>query len=158
MRAIGFPWLMVIIGVVNIIYAPLCCYLRSPPAKEEKLVRGSDNCWENNVAFLSMSLSFLLILCSFFLFLIHSLLCHVSGVFLSLFFFFGATPATYGGSQARDRIGAAAASCTTASNARSEPHIFILHHSSQQCWMLNLLSKARDRTCILMDSPQVRYG
>ena len=88
MRAIGFPWLMVIIGVVNIIYAPLCCYLRSPPAKEEKLVRGSDNCWENNVAFLSMSLSFLLILCSFFLFLIHSLLCHVSGFFLFVCFSF----------------------------------------------------------------------
>uniref|UniRef100_A0A671F7Z1 Solute carrier family 18 member A1 n=1 Tax=Rhinolophus ferrumequinum TaxID=59479 RepID=A0A671F7Z1_RHIFE len=36
-HAIGFPWLMVIIGVVNITYAPLCYYLRSPPAKEEKL-------------------------------------------------------------------------------------------------------------------------
>uniref|UniRef100_A0A8C6BG92 Solute carrier family 18 member A1 n=1 Tax=Monodon monoceros TaxID=40151 RepID=A0A8C6BG92_MONMO len=36
-QAIGFPWLMVIIGVINIIYAPLCYYLRSPPAKEEKL-------------------------------------------------------------------------------------------------------------------------
>lgn len=43
-HAIGFPWLMVIIGVVNIIYAPLCCYLRRPPAREEKLVRGSDYC------------------------------------------------------------------------------------------------------------------
>ncbi|KAF3818357.1 hypothetical protein GH733_011774, partial [Mirounga leonina] len=36
-HAIGFPWLMVIIGVINIIYAPLCYYLRSPPAKEENL-------------------------------------------------------------------------------------------------------------------------
>ena len=44
MRAIGFPWLMVIIGVTDIIYAPLCYYLRSPPAKEEKLVRGSNYC------------------------------------------------------------------------------------------------------------------
>uniref|UniRef100_A0A8D1B722 Major facilitator superfamily (MFS) profile domain-containing protein n=1 Tax=Sus scrofa TaxID=9823 RepID=A0A8D1B722_PIG len=43
-RAIGFPWLMVIIGVVNIIYAPLCCYLRSPPAKEEKLAILSQDC------------------------------------------------------------------------------------------------------------------
>lgn len=41
-QAIGFPWLMVIIGVVNIVYAPLCYYLRSPPAKEEKLVRSAD--------------------------------------------------------------------------------------------------------------------
>ncbi|XP_008533802.2 chromaffin granule amine transporter isoform X1 [Equus przewalskii] len=43
-RAIGFPWLMVIIGVINIIYAPLCYYLRSPPAKEEKLAILSQHC------------------------------------------------------------------------------------------------------------------
>ena len=29
-----------------------------------------------------------------------------------------------------------------------------LHSSSQQCWILNPLSKARDRTCILMDANQ----
>ncbi|CAK6445270.1 unnamed protein product [Pipistrellus nathusii] len=43
-HAIGFPWLMVIIGVVNIIYAPLCCYLRRPPAREEKLAILSQEC------------------------------------------------------------------------------------------------------------------
>uniref|UniRef100_A0A8C9DFN4 Solute carrier family 18 member A1 n=1 Tax=Prolemur simus TaxID=1328070 RepID=A0A8C9DFN4_PROSS len=43
-QAIGFPWLMVIIGIVNIVYAPLCCYLRSPPAKEEKLAILSQDC------------------------------------------------------------------------------------------------------------------
>lgn len=37
-RAVGFPWLMIIIGVINIAYAPLCWYLRNPPAKEEKVV------------------------------------------------------------------------------------------------------------------------
>ena len=31
-----------------------------------------------------------------------------------------------------------------------------LHHS-QQCWVLNPLSKARDRTHFLMDIFQVRY-
>ncbi|XP_061448562.1 chromaffin granule amine transporter isoform X2 [Rhineura floridana] len=36
-RAIGFPWLMVIIGGINLAYAPLCWFLRSPPAKEEKI-------------------------------------------------------------------------------------------------------------------------
>ena len=30
-----------------------------------------------------------------------------------------------------------------------------LHHSSQQCWILNPLSKARDQTCILMDTSQI---
>ena len=33
--------------------------------------------------------------------------------------------------------------------------IFDLHHSSQQCWILNPLSEARDRTSIPMDNSQV---
>lgn len=37
-RALGFPWLMVIVGVLNVAYAPLCWLLRSPPATEEKMV------------------------------------------------------------------------------------------------------------------------
>ncbi|XP_030060607.1 synaptic vesicular amine transporter [Microcaecilia unicolor] len=36
-KAIGFPWLMTIIGIINILFAPLCLFLRSPPAKEEKM-------------------------------------------------------------------------------------------------------------------------
>ncbi|RMC11343.1 hypothetical protein DUI87_11462 [Hirundo rustica rustica] len=36
-KAIGFPWLMTIIGIVDILFAPLCFFLRSPPAKEEKM-------------------------------------------------------------------------------------------------------------------------
>ena len=32
-----------------------------------------------------------------------------------------------------------------------------LHHSSRQCWILNPLSEARDRTRILMVTSQVRY-
>ncbi|XP_075766992.1 chromaffin granule amine transporter isoform X1 [Pelodiscus sinensis] len=43
-RAIGFPWLMVIIGVTNIAYAPLCWYLQSPPAKEEKIAILNQEC------------------------------------------------------------------------------------------------------------------
>uniref|UniRef100_A0A8C1XAT9 Solute carrier family 18 member 2 n=1 Tax=Cyprinus carpio TaxID=7962 RepID=A0A8C1XAT9_CYPCA len=38
-RSIGFPWLMTIIGVVDILFAPLCFLLRNPPANEEKMVR-----------------------------------------------------------------------------------------------------------------------
>ena len=36
-------------------------------------------------------------------------------------------------------------------------HVCDLHHSSQQHQSLNPLSKARDPTCVLMDSSQVRY-
>uniref|UniRef100_A0A8D0A6G1 Solute carrier family 18 member 2 n=1 Tax=Sander lucioperca TaxID=283035 RepID=A0A8D0A6G1_SANLU len=35
--SIGFPWLMTIIGIVDIIFAPLCIFLRSPPGQEEKI-------------------------------------------------------------------------------------------------------------------------
>ena len=33
-------------------------------------------------------------------------------------------------------------------------HICDLHRSSQQPWILNPLSDARDRTCVLMDASQ----
>ena len=48
----------------------------------------------------------------------------------------------HGGSQARGRIGAVASG---------------LYHSSQQRWILDLLSKARDRTCNLMVPSQIRF-
>ncbi|XP_074641109.1 synaptic vesicular amine transporter-like [Tubulanus polymorphus] len=35
-KAIGFPWMMYIIAIVNIGYAPLLFFLRNPPGKEEK--------------------------------------------------------------------------------------------------------------------------
>ncbi|NXH33890.1 VMAT1 protein, partial [Myiagra hebetior] len=43
-RALGFPWLMVIVGVLNVAYAPLCWLLRSPPATEEKMAILSQEC------------------------------------------------------------------------------------------------------------------
>ena len=36
-------------------------------------------------------------------------------------------------------------------------HICDLCHCSQQCWILNPLSEARDWTCILMGTSRVRY-
>ncbi|XP_061767090.1 synaptic vesicular amine transporter isoform X1 [Nerophis ophidion] len=36
-QSIGFPWLMTIIGIVDILYAPLCLCLRNPPGQEEKI-------------------------------------------------------------------------------------------------------------------------
>ena len=32
-----------------------------------------------------------------------------------------------------------------------------LHQSSQPCWILNLLNEARDRTCVLMNTNQIRF-
>ena len=39
----------------------------------------------------------------------------------------------------------------TAVATRDPSHIFNLHHSSQQHWIPNPLSKAKDRTHVLMD-------
>ena len=50
---------------------------------------------------------------------------------------------SYGSSQARGQIGAAASS---------------LHHSSQQHRVLNPMSEARDWICILMETSQVCYA
>ncbi|KAF3708616.1 Synaptic vesicular amine transporter [Channa argus] len=36
-ESIGFPWLMTLIGIVDIFFAPLCFFLRNPPGQEEKI-------------------------------------------------------------------------------------------------------------------------
>ena len=46
---------------------------------------------------------------------------------------------------------------TTATATPIPSHICDLHYSSWQCQILNLLSKARDWTCILMGSSQIPF-
>ncbi|XP_034548382.1 chromaffin granule amine transporter [Notolabrus celidotus] len=43
-QAVGFPCLMVFIGVINILYAPLCFLLRNPAVKEEKMAIIDQEC------------------------------------------------------------------------------------------------------------------
>uniref|UniRef100_A0A8C1Q3X8 Solute carrier family 18 member A1 n=1 Tax=Cyprinus carpio TaxID=7962 RepID=A0A8C1Q3X8_CYPCA len=43
-RAIGFPNLMVIIGIINILYAPLCFFLKNPAVREEKMAIINQEC------------------------------------------------------------------------------------------------------------------
>ena len=45
----------------------------------------------------------------------------------------------------------------TATATADASHICHLHHSSQQCWILNRLSKAREKTCILVDARQINF-
>ena len=86
--------------------------------------------------------------------------CNLHLSFLPFFFFFllRAMHATYGNSQARGRIGPAAAGLHHShSNTGSKLHICDLHHSSWQHQILNPLSKTRDRNPILMDASRVRH-
>ena len=59
-----------------------------------------------------------------------------------IFCLFRAAPAAYRDSQARGQIRAVVAD---------------LHHGTQQHRILNPLSEARDQTCILMDTRQIRF-
>ena len=64
----------------------------------------------------------------------------LDSVFLFCFLLFGAAPAEYGRSQARGRIRATAAGPTA---VWDPSHIRDLHHSSQQHWIPDPLSKTR---------------
>ena len=46
---------------------------------------------------------------------------------------------------------------TTATAMWDPSHVFNLHHSSQQCRILNPLSRARDQTHVLINTSQVCY-
>ena len=61
-----------------------------------------------------------------------------------------ATPAAYGGSQARGLIGAVAAASARATATRDPSWVCDLHHGSWQRRILNPLSQARDQTHNLM--------
>ncbi|KAG5280457.1 hypothetical protein AALO_G00060230 [Alosa alosa] len=43
-KSIGFPYLMVIIGIINILYAPLSCFLRNPAVREENMAIIKQEC------------------------------------------------------------------------------------------------------------------
>ena len=75
--------------------------------------------------------------------------------FKKTFFFclFRAAPMAHGSSHAAGWIGAAAAGLYHShTKTRSEPCICDLHHSSRQHHILNPLSEARGRKCILLDT------
>ena len=79
-------------------------------------------------------------------------------LFFSFFFLllFKAAPAAYRSSQTTGKVRAVAAGpYTTAAATLDSSHVCHLHHSSQQCQILNLLSKAGDWTLILMDTSWV---
>ena len=78
--------------------------------------------------------------------------------FLFSFLLFRATLKAYGSSQARGVKLALELPAYTTAMARQDPsHICGLHHSSQQCGILNPLNGASDQTHILMDTTWVCY-
>ena len=78
------------------------------------------------------------------------------GAYLFFFFvFFGDISTAYGSSQAELELHLPAYATATA--MQDVGHLCDLHHSSQQHWILNTLSKGRDQTQVLMDNSQVCY-
>ena len=82
---------------------------------------------------------------------------HFSSHLFFCLFLFMAAPTAYGNSQASGLIGAAAASLHHSHTMPDPSHMCNLHHSSQQCQILNPLSRARDQTCLLMDTIWFHY-
>ena len=77
------------------------------------------------------------------------------------FFFLRAALAAYGSSQARGRIRATAVGLRH-SQSHSHSHVgsqlrWRTTPSSRQSWILDLLSEARDWTCIFMNTSQIRF-
>ena len=85
--------------------------------------------------------------------------CFPSSMLLLFRFFlfpslFRAAPAAYGSFQARSRTGAVAAGLHHTA-AQDLSHVWDLHHTQQQCQVLNPLSDARNQTHIVMDTSWV---
>ena len=78
--------------------------------------------------------------------------------FFLFFFFLRAASTAYGGSQARDPIGATAASLRQSRNNARSSRVCNLHHSSQQRQILNPLNKGRDQTRNLMVPSRIHFG
>ena len=76
-----------------------------------------------------------------------------------LFFFllFRATPVAHLSFQARGGIRAAVAGLCSTTAKRDLSHACRLHHSSQQRWIPNPLSEARNQTHIPKDISQIRF-
>ena len=79
------------------------------------------------------------------------------GVFVFCFLLFRVEPEAYGGSQARGLIRAQLLDYTTATAMQDPSHVCHLHHSSRQCRIPDSLSKAKDETCIFMDTSWIHF-
>ena len=88
--------------------------------------------------FLEISLFIYLFIYLFYLLFFLLLLCRTALV-------------AYGGSQARSLIGVVAAGLHPSHSHADPSCICNLHHNSQQCQILNPLSKARNQTLVLID-------
>ena len=77
--------------------------------------------------------------------------------FFFSFFAFQGCAMTYGGSQLGVKLELQLLAYATATAMPDPSHICDLHQSTHQCRILNLLSKARDRSRNLMDASQIRF-
>ena len=71
---------------------------------------------------------------------------------LTSFFFFKATPAAYGSSQAGGRKSELLLPAYTTATPDPSLSWRNLHDRVQQCWIIHQLTEAGDRTCILVDT------
>ena len=66
-------------------------------------------------------------------------------------------PMAYGSSRARGGFGAVATGLHHSHSSARPERVWDLHYSSRQCRILNPLSEARNRTCVLIDTSWVCF-
>ena len=81
----------------------------------------------------------------------------VGFLFFGFFLLFRATPAAYGVSRVGVQLELQQLAYSTATATRDPNHVCDLHHGSQQRWILNPLSEARDGTHNLMVPSRIRF-
>ena len=94
---------------------------------------------------------------SFSQYLYLSDLCKFFFFFFFFFLFCLKTPMAYGSSQVTGRIGAIAAGLCHSPTAWDLSHVGSLQHSSWQHQIPDPLSKARNQTCVLIDTSQICF-
>ena len=81
--------------------------------------------------------------------------------FFFFFFFFGVFLALHPKDMEVPRLGIKSElqllTYATATAIQDMSQVCNLHHSSNQCWILNPLNQARDQTCILMAASQILF-
>ena len=88
---------------------------------------------------------------------LHAIFFFLFFFFVFVFLLFRATPIAHGSSQATSSMELQLLAYTIATPVQDLSHVFDLNYRSQQHWILNPLSKARDWTHILMDTSRTHF-
>ena len=124
------------------------------------IMLGSHFKTQNSIKIGGVSLSYCTFGCSGLgssLFFLHYMWGSIPDLFVCLFVFLGPHPRHMEIPRLGVKSELQLSAYTTATAMQDPSHICHLHHSSQQCLILNPLSESKDWTCVLMDMSQIHF-